>query len=534
MAVQTIETLKEKFKSGSFPTQQDYHDVFDSFLSKGESLTTDDIKGTGDSSELSLTQILASLDIPTVPEGLDEFIEKVNSFLEDTDVADETINKWKEIESFLTGITDTETLTGLLASLKTEILGEIPAYTAGEGVDISEQGVISLKKEEIYFTNESSTKSVVKDGITYTLKKPDLELSSVDERITIDNCMEYVVDDYSSVIYGGEIDVPVINTKDGYALIDYQIGENFFRAGYVGKTIEQNDVFPIDGYVTLKMKLAFYDDEVYLCYPQTTQMSGVTTLLLISEGYLMEYSGTKWRNPKQFIKFDAKMCKPYGTYTFDKILKYTTPKVDLTYNLWVKETKKEYTAGDGIEISEEGVISAVKEVSTKKFCEIIDDLDASDAPAGTIAMYGGQTNDKYTHGFIYEKSGEGGGMSYVYNHTEYTNKPDQLTQTITLSQPAEMVNAKLGWQYNGSNDIKLWKGVKKNLLGNFEEEVWVAVDMSNNPIPSDSNPNIDAILYSYEADESPSLDDFTYSSMETTGGSSSPSWTPLNVQNVIN
>ncbi len=529
--VQTIETLKEKFKSGSFPTQQDYHDVFESFFSKNDSITTDEIKGVGDDSDKTLTQILAT--IPELPEGLDEFIAKVNSFLDDTDLADETINKWKEIESFLTGITDTETLTGLLASLKTEILGEIPAYTAGEGVDISEQGVISLKKEEIYFINESSAKSVVKDGITYTLKKPDLELSSVDERITIDNCMEYVVDDYSSVIYGGEIDVPVINTKDGYALIDYQIGEKFFGAGYVGKTIDQNDVFPTDGYVTLKMKLAFCDNEVYLCYPHTTTSSGLTTLLLISEGRLMEYSGTKWRNLKQFIKFDAKTCKPYGTYTFDKILKYTTPKVDLTYNLWVKETKKEYTAGDGIEISEEGVISAVKEVSNKRFCEIIDDLDASDAPAGTIAMYGGQTNDKYTHGFIYEK--QEGGKGYVFNHTEsLPNKPNTLTQTITLSQPAEMVNAKLSWQYNGSDDIKLWKGVKKNLLGNFEDEVWVAVDTNNNPIPSDSNQNINAILYSYEAEEYAGFDEFVYSSMETTGGSSGASWQPLNVMNVIN
>ena len=43
------------------------------------------------------------------------FIEKVNSFLEDADASDTTINRWKEIESFLAGITDTETLTGLLA-----------------------------------------------------------------------------------------------------------------------------------------------------------------------------------------------------------------------------------------------------------------------------------------------------------------------------------------------------------------------------------------------------------------------------------
>ena len=46
---------------------------------------------------------------------LNLFIDKVNAFLEDADASDATINRWKEIESFLTGITDTETLTGLLA-----------------------------------------------------------------------------------------------------------------------------------------------------------------------------------------------------------------------------------------------------------------------------------------------------------------------------------------------------------------------------------------------------------------------------------
>ena len=46
---------------------------------------------------------------------LSRFVAKVNAFLEDADASDATINRWKEIESFLTGITDTETLTGLLA-----------------------------------------------------------------------------------------------------------------------------------------------------------------------------------------------------------------------------------------------------------------------------------------------------------------------------------------------------------------------------------------------------------------------------------
>ena len=53
---------------------------------------------------------------------LSRFVAKVNAFLEDADASDATINRWKEIESFLAGITDTKTLTGMrndtLASAK--------------------------------------------------------------------------------------------------------------------------------------------------------------------------------------------------------------------------------------------------------------------------------------------------------------------------------------------------------------------------------------------------------------------------------
>ena len=54
------------------------------------------------------------------------FVSKVKDFLESADVADETINRWQEIENFLQGITDTETLTGLLQEMKQEIIDQIP------------------------------------------------------------------------------------------------------------------------------------------------------------------------------------------------------------------------------------------------------------------------------------------------------------------------------------------------------------------------------------------------------------------------
>ena len=64
---------------------------------------------------------------------LNLFIDKVNAFLEDADASDATINRWKEIESFLAGITDTDTLTGLLA----DILTQAKAYTDSTEIALS-------------------------------------------------------------------------------------------------------------------------------------------------------------------------------------------------------------------------------------------------------------------------------------------------------------------------------------------------------------------------------------------------------------
>lgn len=50
----------------------------------------------------------------------------LKSFLEATDTANTTINKWKEIEQFLSGIFDTESLTALLSELEEKIT---TAYT---------------------------------------------------------------------------------------------------------------------------------------------------------------------------------------------------------------------------------------------------------------------------------------------------------------------------------------------------------------------------------------------------------------------
>ena len=70
--------------------------------------------GSRDNMELAFSDLRAAIGSED-GNDLSRFVAKVNTFLEDADASDATINRWKEIESFLTGITDTETLTGLLA-----------------------------------------------------------------------------------------------------------------------------------------------------------------------------------------------------------------------------------------------------------------------------------------------------------------------------------------------------------------------------------------------------------------------------------
>lgn len=48
----------------------------------------------------------------------------LKTFLEAEDTADRTINRWQEIERFLQGITDSDSLTALLSSLEEKITGE--------------------------------------------------------------------------------------------------------------------------------------------------------------------------------------------------------------------------------------------------------------------------------------------------------------------------------------------------------------------------------------------------------------------------
>lgn len=167
------EDNKKRFKTGMYPTQQDFENVFDSYVHKDDTIDPSKIV-SGDenivdiinrkaeerhSHEIAdvnnlgetLQQIQDDLDtaedniaghetrivtLEAAKTDYEAFKERVRAFLEDANASDTTIDRWHEIENFLQGITDTETLTGLLNDLKQEILREIPEPQTGNYLEL--------------------------------------------------------------------------------------------------------------------------------------------------------------------------------------------------------------------------------------------------------------------------------------------------------------------------------------------------------------------------------------------------------------
>lgn len=157
------EDNKKRFKTGMYPTQQDFENVFDSYVHKDDTIDPSKIVSgeeniidiinrkaeeshsheIADVNNLSETLQQIQDDLDTAEDNIaghetrivtleaaktdyEAFKERVRAFLEEANASDTTIDRWHEIENFLQGITDTETLTGLLNDLKQEILAEIP------------------------------------------------------------------------------------------------------------------------------------------------------------------------------------------------------------------------------------------------------------------------------------------------------------------------------------------------------------------------------------------------------------------------
>ena len=102
------------------------HELRIKALEQAEGVTIDEYLSNTSKNPVQNKTVFSALEEKANQTEFQSLKEKIDTFLEDTDATDETINKWKEIESFLQGITDTKTLAGLLSDLKAEIIALIP------------------------------------------------------------------------------------------------------------------------------------------------------------------------------------------------------------------------------------------------------------------------------------------------------------------------------------------------------------------------------------------------------------------------
>ena len=134
----------------------------------------------------------------------------LKSFLEDSDTADSTINKWKEIEAFLADITDTETLTGLIEDLHSEITDEI------------ESAITDLDIEQ-YETIEGAA-SKYPTIAQHNLKADKTEIADMATKTWV-NSQEYLVDsDIENLAQKA-------TTLAGYGITDAKIEDGVITLG---------------------------------------------------------------------------------------------------------------------------------------------------------------------------------------------------------------------------------------------------------------------------------------------------------------
>lgn len=116
------------------------------------------------------------------------------TFLTSADAADTTINSWKEIETFLDGITDTETLTGLLKNISDNVNSRITSVTGVNGLTFQPVSTSS------YINSADSLADAVQDLDT-ALKTTEESMYSLDQQTNnrIDTTNKQVTDNSQAI-----------------------------------------------------------------------------------------------------------------------------------------------------------------------------------------------------------------------------------------------------------------------------------------------------------------------------------------------
>ena len=336
MAKKTIEELKERFKTGMFPTQSDYEDVLDSILT---AVTTDDVKGVGEYREKTLTQMLESIDTSRIP-GLDDFI--------------------RNVESFLAGIEVNKTLVELLEGLKKEI-----EYTAGNGININNNVIsantdVLVTKSDLDRKAERSELNSIKSTVL-DLESRKAERSELNSKANVSE-----IPDVSNFITRDDIPDVDLTTLDMY----YNSDNKTFELKYKNEILSQVDVseFVKDGMLdTARLEgtnlvIVFNTDSGK--QPITIDLSKLIKAYTAGNG-IQIINNTISITEDVATKNDIPSLEGYATETYvDESLTEINEAVSKIVN---GETPvgKEYIAGEGININDTAISADTTKLATK-------------------------------------------------------------------------------------------------------------------------------------------------------------------------
>ncbi len=129
----------------------------------------------------------------------------LKAFLEARDTADTTINTWREIEDFLNGLTDRETLTGLMEQEHRKLTADYDAKLSTTVTLGTEQTITGVKE----FTQSVTSTGFVKSGGTNT------QVLMADRSVTMKHMLSMVTDLDWSATAGQIITIDTLAFWDG-------------------------------------------------------------------------------------------------------------------------------------------------------------------------------------------------------------------------------------------------------------------------------------------------------------------------------
>ena len=419
MAEVTKNVLKGYFTKGSVPTQGNYADLVDTLVTQSEMSTAiggvnSSITATegdiatiaailGKGQNETLTQLAAKFTALTGNyANVYAFVSKVKAFLEDADATDETINRWQEIESFLTGITDSDSLTAMLADLKFEIEGDLSIDSA-----LSSTSEHALQNKVLYDElriTETGIGSVLSyNGTSYPIET--IDASTLEDKEWNDGYDTY---------HDGMKVLPVLDPTKAYKIVNtsYVIPSD-------GNTEEEvavyQFIFQNSGTFLLNFpEIVATNDDVANGYMPTIPIvqdqygSGNVTLAEVSSAV----GQSNWVSITTNSTYHPYKTNDGGeSYVVDNDTTY--------YGIEESQTTVSSILSGATETT--GSASTVKSLKQKiaeletrlvavptNYLEFATDMSAySSAATGKVLLYLGATTQDFTHGYVYEKTSNG-------------------------------------------------------------------------------------------------------------------------------